>query len=312
MTGMIQLASLSLGIPAPHILSIISQAPRAYKHYQIVKRSGGMRDIYHPSKELKVIQRWISKQYLEKLPVHPAASAYRGGMSVKDNAARHIRGAYFLKLDFQDFFPSIKYADLLLFLEKNADAIDLPTEDCKLIARVCCRRSAEGDYSVPIGAPSSPVISNSILFDFDSHIAAHCESDGIIYSRYADDLVFSTREPNSLKGIEAYIRSHLYSMRSPSLRLNESKKTFISRKHKVSVTGMIITPQGPLSIGRERKREVKALVHKYVTNQLEGEKLDRLRGLLGYIQGAEPSFIEALRKKYGDATIYRITHRPID
>jgi len=85
--------------------------------YDIPKRDGGHRTIAQPSRELKSIQRFIMANCLHSLPVHPAATAYVRGTSIRDNATAHSKNNVILKLDFSSFSPSIKVKDWLYYTE---------------------------------------------------------------------------------------------------------------------------------------------------------------------------------------------------
>jgi hypothetical protein len=95
------------------LLRIISTAPARYKHYTIPKRRGGVRIIAQPSREVKAIQRYTLDNKLSTLPVHPAATGYIKGQNIFLNAEHHKDSRVILKLDFIDFFPSIKVREVV-------------------------------------------------------------------------------------------------------------------------------------------------------------------------------------------------------
>src|SRR6266850_6670962 len=91
------------------LLRLIRSAPRRYKVYQIPKRAPGQfRTIAQPAREVKRLQYWVMQYLLDGFAVHPAATAYRRGQNIADNARQHVHSRFLLKLDFVDFFPSIK------------------------------------------------------------------------------------------------------------------------------------------------------------------------------------------------------------
>jgi RNA-directed DNA polymerase len=109
--SLIRICALATGLTLNEVVSIAGIGPKRYKVYQIPKRSGGQRTICHPSRELKALQYVFLREILADLPVHEAATAYRRGSSIKENASRHLSSRIILKLDFENFFPSIKVAD---------------------------------------------------------------------------------------------------------------------------------------------------------------------------------------------------------
>ena len=86
----IERMAVELGLPESFIHTVARSASHAYKAYSIPKRTGGTRTIYHPSRVLKGLQRWLLRNVIEELPVHAAATAYIIGRSILDNARVHM------------------------------------------------------------------------------------------------------------------------------------------------------------------------------------------------------------------------------
>ena len=170
------------------LLRLIRSAPHRYKTYQIPKRNPGQfRTIAQPAREVKTLQYWVMKHVLNHFSIHPAATGYRNGLSIAENARRHVKGRYLLKLDFKDFFPSIKSTDLRLYIKKNASKT-FTDMDVDALSRILFWNPRHtDDMCLSIGAPSSPVLSNILLKDFDDLIAKFCSGLRVSYTRYADD-----------------------------------------------------------------------------------------------------------------------------
>lgn len=284
---------------------LLLTASRRYKLHHIEKRHGrGKRLIAQPTAEIKLLQRWAIEKYLNRLPIHKTATAYRVGMSIKDHAAMHAGNRYLLKLDFQDFFPSIRGVHFLMHLKAHASISD---DDANLLVRLLFRFDREeNDYVLSIGAPSSPVISNTIMYDFDNAVADYCRGLGIVYSRYADDLAFSTNKPKMLDDALAFIRSLCSNMPYPRLRLNEGKTVFTSKKHKRQLTGLTLTNDGQPSLGREKKRMIRAMAHRFATGELPKEQILQLRGLLAFAYSIEPLFFGTIGRMIGKDAFQRL------
>jgi RNA-directed DNA polymerase len=137
------------------------------------------------------------------------------------------------------------------------------------------------------------------MFDFDEHYWSYCHQRNIVYSRYADDLYFSTNDRGVLEDVLAELRRDLIHRTSPVLRINEKKTVFSSRKRRRLVTGLVLTPTGTVSLGRHRKRFIKSLVFRNSTGGLLPDQQLSLMGLLAYARSIEPAFIDSLRNKYG-------------
>ncbi|WP_273837824.1 retron St85 family RNA-directed DNA polymerase [Providencia rettgeri] len=284
-----------------------SSAPKRYKVYTIPKRTSGRRLIAHPSKELKIIQRALVKLLQNELKVHKASYAYRKGKSIKDNALIHSKRKFLLKLDFNDFFNSIT-PELFLNEIKNNSVVLSPAEQNLLVNLLFWNKTKtfDGQLVLSVGAPSSPLISNFVMLRFDDLVYKHAKKSSIRYTRYADDLTFSTNTKNVLFEIPSFIKKTLYDIYSHRITINDSKTIFSSKAHNRHVTGVTITNESKLSIGRERKRLISVMIHKHTLHQLNESDFNYLHGLLSFAFHIEPEFISRLYKKYGEDLITNI------
>ena len=283
----------------------IASSPHRYKIYPIPKRNGsGVRVIAHPARELKYVQRIVAKAYFGKLCVHEAATAYRKGANIRDHACRHKGAKYLLKMDFKDFFPSIRPHDLIECFEK-AHKTELDEINKDALSRLFFYRPSRRSKTLQlsIGAPTSPIISNSVMYDFDSELSIYASKNNITYSRYADDLAFSSNQKGLLRDAEEKVIEIVDKMRRPRLKINSEKTVHISAKHNMHLTGLVLTSSGSVSIGRGKKREIKSLVHLALRNSLPDERLQYLRGYLSYCVGVDPDFLGNLKRKYGPEEI---------
>ncbi|MCC7595911.1 RNA-directed DNA polymerase [Janthinobacterium sp. FW305-129] len=300
------LIHLSLGISTTQLDRIIQRSPFTYKIYTIKKRSGGYRTIAQPAKETKFIQNWLIENIFSTFPVHECASAYKNGASILKNAELHKKGEFLSKYDFKDFFSSIKVKDLVLFFTHQL-AHRFSKLDILRMAQISCVRHTElSGLCLSIGAPSSPILSNAIMYDFDAKIYEWCNKNNISYSRYADDLTFSTNELGRSDEITSLVNAAILENKIVKLQINKKKTVHLSKKYQRRITGLIITNSNIVSIGRSRKREISTLIHKFSLNMLSDDEKYRLQGLLGFSKNIEPLFIERMNVKYGKDLINQI------
>ena len=291
------------------IALLIYTAPRRYKIHFIEKRNDrGKRLIAQPTAELKAVQKWIISAYLNQLPVHKAAMAYRPKLGIKDHAQLHASNNYLLKLDFENFFPSIKGSDLQAHLSVHMDKLTL--QDQIALTRLLFRADSNTDRLIlSIGAPSSPALSNTVMYDFDLAVANFCEDLGVEYSRYADDLALSTNTPRILESVKTYIESLCKTLKYPSLKINENKTVFTSKKFQRQLTGLILSNSGNASLGRSRKREIRSMAHHFSQGKLSGEEITRLRGLLAFTASIDKEYIHSIERMVGVETFNAIMGR---
>lgn len=279
------------GLRLDQLTSIVRTAPLRYKIFKVPKKTGGEREMAQPAKEVKWIQRILVQKLRHALPVHHAAKAYEVGSSIASNARAHADGEFILKMDFSNFFPSIGREDLSNHLATHLP--DLTQADIEVICRSCLWSKARSPHlKLCIGAPSSPFLSNTMMFDFDCLVFDQTSEIGVTYTRYADDLTFSTREPGVLRGVEDLVRESLSKISYPKLLINNEKTVHASRTMRRVVTGVVITPSGSLSAGRERKRLIRAMSHKDSLGLLSDKQIEKLDGLISFVDSLEPGFSE--------------------
>ena len=181
-----QVASL-LDVKYNHLVWIVYRVPEVlqYAHFSIPKKSGGTRTIMAPISTLKIIQRKLSQVLNAVYKPKPSAHGFVEGRSIVTNAKLHARNRYVLNLDLKEFFPSINFGrvrGMLMGLPYKRNA-----KVATLLAAICC-----AENQLPQGAPTSPVVSNMICARMDSQLQRLAEDHRCYYSRYADDITFST------------------------------------------------------------------------------------------------------------------------
>ena len=137
------------------------------------------------------------------------------------------------------------------------------------------------------------------MFDFDVHWQEICKSEDVTYTRYADDLYFSTNVPNVLSRVLSELRLDVTRRQSPRLTINDAKTVFTSRKRKRTVTGLVVTSNRAVSLGRDLKRTIKSLVFKHGLRGSSKDHASHLRGLISYARSVDPAFFESLQRKFG-------------
>lgn len=285
----------SLSLTPRYVARLARTASHRYYHFTKAKASGGYRDIYHPSKDLKGMQRWLQDAVVSHLPVHPSAAAYRRHRNIADHAGQHLKSRYLLSMDLAGFFESITAKDIAAYLADHV--ADLPNgwdeEDTQLFNQLVCRNER-----LTIGAITSPGLSNAVLLPLDQALEKLCKDLDVTYTRYADDMFFSTMVADVLGEMPSRVEKTLGSIPYPAgLTLNKAKTRHSSLKKQRRITGLILSTQGHLSLGRRFKRGLRTQVFKMDALGPKGQR--RLAGLLAYINDVEPDFFNRLVLKYG-------------
>lgn len=295
--------SVALEMSAEDIRRIVVTGPRRYKIFTIPKRNGpDRRIIAQPARELKAIQRYVVAEKLAGLRVHAIAMAYRKGRNISDNAAQHVKKRVILKLDFRNFFHSITPRDLQTTIRRHG-LTTIEKEEFQLLNDIFFwRHPTDGHLCLSIGAPSSPFISNVIMEPLDREFHRIARECSTTCTRYADDITLSGNSIENLLKAEQKIKRAVARARSPRLTFNDDKRGIFTTAGRRIVTGLVITPDAKVSLGRERKRKISAALHHIaVGRNLTPEHLEQTRGWLAYAKSVEPTFFIAMTAKYFDA-----------
>ena len=274
-----ELASLEydLGFPLKTLFAVSNNIARHYKRVTIPKRSDGLRELSVPDEIRKKIQRKIADVLLTPMEISRYATAYHFGASVKRNALPHVGSAKILRLDIKHFFDSITYSSV----KEKCFPAERFSEPCRILLTMLCYH---GD-ALPQGAPTSPVVTNIIMKDFDETVGAFCEERGISYTRYSDDMTFSG-EFNASEVI-AFVKGELF---KTGFVLNSEKTKLLTKANRQTVTGVVVNakPAAPRAYRREIRREMHYIELYGIDSHLDRiasrvDKAKYLRKLLGRI-----------------------------
>ena len=243
-----ELSSLEqdLGISARTLYAVSNNLSKHYHKVSLPKKRGGHRNLSVPDKVLKSIQRRIADILLIHMPVSRYAKAYRFGSSTLRNAKHHIGKHVVLKLDILHFFDSIRYSTV----KDKVFPEEIYEEPLRILLTMLCYYKD----TLPQGAPSSPAITNIILYEFDELIGKWCQDQGISYTRYCDDMTFSGDfDPTE---VIQYVKSELKGM---GFLLNEQKTRIQHTGQRQSVTGIVVNEK--LSIPADYRRKLRQEIY---------------------------------------------------
>lgn len=246
-------------------ISILPENER-YKDFLIPKKSGQSRTISAPCTPLKILQRKLSQVLYSVYEPKSSVHGFVPNRSILTNAKRHVHKRYVLNIDLKDFFHSIHFGRVQGIFMKPP--YNLPKEVAVVLAKICC-------YSgrLPQGAPTSPIVSNMICARMDSELRKlTVEFKCTSYTRYADDMTFSTTlskfpveiayqeksgDDNSQKLILGERLSSI--IQSNGFAINESKIRLQHKSQHQEVTGITVN-QFP-NVKRSFVREISSMLH---------------------------------------------------
>lgn len=247
-----------------------------YKEFQIQKAKGGFRLIEAPEWPLKALQQRLNK-YLQALycKIKPEASygfvlSYKGEkqpFTIVTNAEKHLNKEYVLNIDLKDFFHSISTTRVKEFFMSSPFNFNEELASC--IALICCYNKR-----LPMGAPTSPVISNLICIAMDNQLMALAAQNNLTYTRYADDITLSANE----KIGEEVINKVKEVIVNNGFVLNEKKYRLQSKYRQQTVTGIKVNTK--TNVDRRYVRNVRATLHDIKLNGLEKAAMKHYKTIL--------------------------------
>lgn len=238
---------------------------RRYRHFNIKKKSGGTRLITAPkTKAYKHILRYVNEILKSLYTPSQYATGFTQGRSVLNNAQVHIGQNYVLNIDLKDFFPSI--AQPRVWKRLQLKPFNFPVPIASLIAGLCCMKETvekeDGSkvhrYVLPQGAPTSPILTNMICDTLDRRLAGLAKRFGLNYTRYADDITFSSMHNVYQKDGEFWTELKRLIV-DQGFVINEKKTRLQKRGFRQEVTGIIVNEKP--NINRRYTREIRDLLH---------------------------------------------------
>lgn len=231
-----------------------------YRIFTIPKKSGGTRQIAAPCRNLKNVLHSI-KNILETVynPL-PAVQGFTKGRSIVGNANIHLYQNYIYNLDLSDFFPSITQGRIWKRLQ--LPPYNFHTEICTLIAGLSCVSYEKGNgekyNGLPQGGPTSPILSNIICEQMDRRLTGLAKRFGLHYSRYADDMTFSSMHNVYKKGSSFLIELHRI-VTEQGFQFNEKKVRLQKRGSRQEVTGLTVGVK--VNVTRNYIKELRSVLH---------------------------------------------------
>lgn len=270
----------------------------SYMQFEIPKKSGGVRIIHAPNEELKALQKNLMKQFEEcKILPHNAVHSFLPYRNCKTALQVHQKNhsRWFLKLDIQDYFTSITYDNMKKALIRIVNLGD--NQDSWL--PYCFYQGV-----LPQGAPTSPVLSNLYLLEFDYRLTEKLKEldKNFVYTRYADDILISNRNTFRFVDVVNVVKELLAEY---SCTIKDRKTRYGSFNGSNWNLGIMYNNQFNLTVGYKAKHLIKNRVHnlfnKTWSEEAYTKELYHLRGLLAWYVYIEPDYFKPLMTKWHEA-----------
>ena len=255
----------------------------SYKSFEIPKKAGGTRVIDSPNKQLKRIQRQLGKKiydihknYIDQKRIASNIShGFETGKGIITNARIHKNKKYLLNIDIANFFSSINFGRVQGYFNKSQEFM-FSKEVSTIISQLVCY-----EKKLPQGAPTSPIISNLIFNIVDLRILSLAKKYKLSYTRYADDMSFSTNNRAFQTAYIEFIQELKVLLKNSGFDINESKTRLEYYSSRQEVTGLTVNKK--INARRKFIKQTRAMVDQLL--KTDSFKIDGVIGTEEQLEG---------------------------
>ena len=297
-----------LAVPVSWMTNVLyREGPETfYVHFEIGKKSGGSRTIHAPTSSLYILQSRLNRVLQAVYTPRPSVQGFVRERSVVTNASPHVGKRWVFNVDLRQFFPSLNFGRVRgMFMSAP---FNCGAEAATLLAKLACLNNG-----LPIGGPASPVIANMICMRLDGELTRLAAQHNCWYTRYADDLTFSTRTPrfpsevgsrDPESGLAVAGQELEAAVLGNGFEINEAKTRLYGRSVRQVVTGVTVNER--TNVDRRFVRNIRAMIHSLEQDGFDGaqRKLDRIytKSRHGH---AAPAFADVLNGKLAYLSMVR-------
>jgi retron-type reverse transcriptase len=262
-----------------------------YVHFKMVKKSGGYREISSPKPQLKRLQYWILDNILNKVAVSDEAHGFIAKRNILSNALPHTQKSVVINADLENFFPTIEFgrvrglfkslgysieiSTLLALLTTEAELKEVLLDGEKLYLET-------GRRYLPQGSPASPMLTNLICRKLDKRLKGISQTLGFKYTRYADDMTFSSLEYQNINKMLYWLKKIVV---EEGFVLHPEKTRIMKKGSRQEVTGVVVNEKP--SINRKELKRFRALLYQieqsgFESKSWQGKRENLISVILGY------------------------------
>ena len=247
-------------------LLYIKEIDNCYNTLEIPKKNGDTRTICVPNKKLKKVQKKLYNKlliYYDEIKTQnnftsKISHGFEKNRSIVTNAEVHKNKRYVINFDLLDFFPSINFGRVRSYFIKNK-YFEINDDIATILAQLTCYKGA-----LPQGAPTSPLIANMICNIMDIRILKIAKKYRLDYTRYADDLTFSTNNKYFLNDYDKFLVDIKNIIHRSGFELNSKKTRLLFSNSRQEVTGLVVNKK--ISVPKEYYKNTRAMAHSLYKN----------------------------------------------
>ncbi len=271
-----------------------------YRQFKIKKKTGGFRLITTPrNRSFMLILHYVNEIFKALYAPSEYAMGFTEGRSVVTNANLHRGQNYIFNIDLKDFFPSVIQARVWKRIQLKPLFIKQPVAN--VIAGLCSMKEKMEDgtvkYVLPQGAPTSPIITNMICDKLDRRLAGLAKRFGLRYSRYADDITFSSMH-NVYQKASEFRKELARIIADQGFTMNEDKRRLQKRGARQEVTGIIVSDK--LNVTQKYVRDIRNILYiwkKYGYVTAYSKFFSKYKREKGHVKKGDPDIVNVLNGK---------------
>lgn len=262
---------------------------RRYKTFYIPKKNGKLREISAPNRKLKEILYYLNMMLGEVYQAGPSAMGFVKGRSIIDNANLHVGQNYVLNLDLSDFFTSVSQSRVCKRLQLAP--FNFNKNVAKVISGLCCKeisKDGKKGYVLPQGAPTSPLLTNAVCDFLDKKLRLLSIRNGVKYSRYADDMTFSSMH-NVYQENNTFMKNLFSIIKEERFTVNPDKTRLQKRGERQEVTGLTVNDK--VNTAHKYTRDLRNILYiweKYGYKDAYTSFYKHYKATKGHIKKGEP------------------------
>ena len=247
-------------------LLYIKKIDNCYNTLEIPKKNGDTRTICVPNKNLKKVQKKLYNKlstYYDEIKTQnnftsKISHGFEKNRSIVTNAEVHKNKRYVVNLDLLVFFPSINFGRVRSYFIKN-NYFEINDDIATILAQLTCYKG-----TLPQGASTSPLIANMICNIMDIRILKIAKKYRLDYTRYADDLTFSTNNKYFLNDYDKFLEDIKNIIHRSGFELNSKKTRLLFSNSRQEVTGLVVNKK--ISVPKEYYKNTRAMAHSLYKN----------------------------------------------
>lgn len=285
------------------------------------------KNTFSPEVKLKRFQQFLNVFIFDFLEVNKeVVFSYRKGVNNYDAVVPHKDSKYIFSTDIKSFFLNIDKDKIKSLMIQNKNNFLITETDIDKYMDILVKLVTYNGI-LPVGAPTSPKISNAYLYEFDEELQSYCAKQRIRYTRYSDDFIFSSEDDKVFDALKIKIKDLFNRLGFDKFKLNEEKTKIQKKGSKRVLLGLVITPNGHITVDKNIKKNIEILFHFYLNDKQKykdflsktyasknskSTELDKVSGILNYINSIDRIFITKLKRKYGSYIVNSFIDRSID